>query len=106
MIYGDSLILAGMQASLGDSPGVEIVCLGEPSVDLVTTLCELKPAVLIFDLDGAWPDVPLPVLQQLNLLLIGLDANSSTALVLFGRLHRALNVSDLLQVITAHLVEE
>lgn len=105
ILYGDSLILAGVQASLSDSPELEVIVLGEPSVDLARTLYELKPAAMIFDLCSTRPELPLVDLQQLNLLLIGVDPSTSGFLVLSSHLQPALGVSDLVQAIEAHFVE-
>lgn len=105
ILYGDSLILAGVQASLGVSPHLEVIVLDAPAADLAETLRELRPAAVIFDLGSVPPDFPLAIVPQPNLLLIGVDPSSNDFLVLSSHLQPALGVSDLMQAIEAHFLE-
>ncbi len=99
ILYGDTLILAGVLASLNASPNLDIFPLNGSPVDLAETLNWLHPSAVIFDLGSVQPDFPLALLQQSNLLLIGIDPDSSKLLVLSSQQAPALAVADLLSVI-------
>ncbi len=99
ILYGDSLILAGVQASLSAFPDVELITLEELPADWVAILHELHPSAILFDLGNTWPDLPLAILQQSNLLLIGIGPDSAQTLVLSSHPAEALSVQDLLTVI-------
>ncbi len=99
ILYGGSLVLAGVQASLSVSPNLDIITLEELPADWVAILHELHPSAVIFDLDGVQPDFPLAILQQSNLLLIGIDAESAGTLVLSSHRSQALRAGDLVNLI-------
>ncbi len=99
ILYGDSVLLAGVQASLSLSPNLDIITLEELPADWVAILHELHPLAIIFDLDGVQPDLPLAILRQANLLLIGIDADSAGTLVLSSRPSQAFRAGDLVNLI-------
>jgi len=99
ILYGKSVIMGSVGASLRDAPGLETVVLDTP---LATTqgLAELSPDVIIFDLEAAHPDAALSLLRERpGLLLIGVDPASDELLVLSSQQKRAVAVADLLRVI-------
>lgn len=100
IVYGDSLILAGVQASLSVFPSLELITMEELPADWVATLHELQPSAVIFDMGSVPPDFPLAVLQQSKLLLIGVDAGSAGTLVLSSRPAQALSAGDLVNLIS------
>ncbi len=75
ILYGDALILAGVQASLSAFPDLDIITLEE--------------------LPAGW----VAILQQPNLLLIGIGPDSAATLVLSSHPQLALSAPDLLTVI-------
>ncbi len=99
ILYGDSVLLAGVQASLSVSPDLELIALEELPADWVAILHELHPSAIIFDLGSARLDFPLTILRQPNLLLIGIDADSAGTLVLSSRPAQALRANDLVNLI-------
>ena len=102
VLYGDSLVLAGMGASLKTYPGIELICLAAQPPAEVRQLWALRPAVVILDLGAVPPDLPVSLLgEQPELLLIGMDAAGDKLLVLSGRQARAVTTADLVQVIEA-----
>jgi hypothetical protein len=101
ILYGDSLILAGVQASLGLSPNLEVIALGEPPADLTPLLSDLHPEAVIFDLGAIQPDFLRALVQQPGLLLIGIDPETHEATVLSGHQAQAETTRDLVQVINA-----
>ncbi len=99
ILYGDTVILAGLQASLSNSPNLEILSLDGSPVELAEALHQLHPAALIFDLGSVQPDFPLTILQQSTLLFIGIDPDSHQALVWAGQQIQELSMPDLVGMI-------
>jgi hypothetical protein len=99
IVYGDSLILEGVRASLVKCPGLEVVVLDRTPRNVPEELGAYCPATLIFDLSVIQPDLLLSLFQQPGLLLIGIDPETHRALVWSGRQESAAVASDLLQMI-------
>ena len=102
ILYGDTLILAGVQASLNASPDLEVIVL-DPALDNpADRLRDLRPTAVIFDLESL-ADLPLAFLQQALLqeqpLLIGVNPSRNEILVLSGQAKQALRAADLVHVI-------
>ncbi len=85
ILYGDSVVLAGVQASLSAFPDLDLIALEELPADWVAILHELQPSAVIFDLGSVWPDLPLAILHQSNLLLIGIDPEKNQTLLWSGQ---------------------
>ncbi len=100
IVYGDSLILAGLQASLEARPGIEILVLDQPLDTLCEGLRSLCPAALIFDLAAVQPDIPLALLQQPGLRLIGINADTHQVLVWAGSEAAVIDAADLVRVLS------
>ena len=99
ILYGDSLILAGVRASLETCPDLQILLL-DPSQDKpLEAIRAWCPATFIFDLDAVRPDFQLSLLQQPGLLLIGINPETHQALVWSGRQESAVVAADLASVI-------
>ena len=99
ILYGDSLILEGVRASLETCPDVQILLL-DPSQDKpLEAIRACCPAALIFDLDAVQPDFQLSLLQQPGLLLVGINPETHQALVWSGRQAAAAVAADLIDVI-------
>ncbi len=99
ILYGDTLILAGVQASLGAAPNLEIIPLNGSLAELAESLHDLQPAAVIFDLDSVQPGLPAAILQQPGLMLIGVDPSSSRLVVLSSLQERAMGAADVVGVI-------
>jgi hypothetical protein len=109
VIYGCSLNLAGIAASLKAMTSLEVVCLDPHSPDARQALHDLHPAVIAFDLSEPFPNQAAGLLnEQPGLLLIGVDPNRNEVLVFSGQAKQAHLVQDLLKVIEAgiHLPAE
>lgn len=99
VLYGDSLILAGVRASLEACPDLQVHSL-DPSLDKpLDAIQALCPATLIFDLDAVRPDFQLALLQQPGLTLIGMEPETHQALVWSGRRAVAWEAADLVNLI-------
>jgi hypothetical protein len=99
IVYGDSLILEGVRASLHKCPGLEVLVLHQPPEKLPDELRGYCPAILIFDMEAIQPEFLLSLFQQPGLLLIGIDPETHQALVWSGRHAAAVGAADLVQVI-------
>jgi hypothetical protein len=99
ILYGDSLILQGVHASLETCPDLEIITLDPACVSLKQEIRTHNPLALVFDTAAVQPDFPSSLLQQPNLLLIGIDPETHQALVWTGKQAAAVEAADLLSVI-------
>lgn len=100
VLYGDSLVLAGVGKSLREYPRLEVI-----SVDASPELAErelngLCPDVVILDLGAVTKEFAFALLRDHpDLLLIGLDPGGDRLLVLSGQQARALTTEDLVRLI-------
>ena len=100
VVYGSSLNMAGIAASLNARGGLEVVCVEPHSPNSRQALHELHPAAIAFDLNEPFPNLEAALLrEQPSLLLVGVDPNSNELLVLSGHPHRALSMADLVEAI-------
>ncbi len=98
-MYGNTLILEGVRASLATRPDLDIVRLDASLENLSEIIRALCPAVFIFDLRAVRSDFQLSLLQQPELLLIGIDPESQQAMVWSGRQEAAVIAADLITVL-------
>jgi len=99
IMYGDSVVLASAQASLCTSSNLEILALDKSCCNSAENLRHLHPDALIFELGSTSPDLPLSILHQPDMLLIGIDPETHQALVWSGRKSTAIDTAELLGVI-------
>lgn len=99
ILYGDSLILEGVRASLETFPGLEILVLDQSEDLPLKELRRLNPAAVIFDLEGISRDFPIAILQQPGLLLVGIDPAGDHMLLWSGENSRVVSMQDLVQAI-------
>jgi hypothetical protein len=100
VLYGNSLVLASVGASLKAYPGIELVCLDACPPAEMQQLWALRPAVVILDLGAVPPDLPFSLLgEQPDLVLIGVDAAGDKLLVLSGQQAHSLTTETLVHVI-------
>jgi hypothetical protein len=98
VLYGNSLALSGVGASLEGHPGVELVRV-EAADASAETLHELKPDVVVFDMATVQPDVVALWKRDPPVLPIGVDLLKQQVVVFSGKPSRALTTGDLLRVI-------
>ena len=100
VVYGTSLNLAGIAASLKVETGLEVISVDAHAPNAIQRLNQLRPAVIAFDLadPNTSPDITI-LREQPGLLLIGIDPSSDELLVLFRRPQQVLSVADLVEVI-------
>jgi len=100
VVYGNSLHLAGIAASLKADANLEVICVDPRVPGARQMVKELKPTVIAFDMSGTEPGLEAVLMcKRRGMLLIGVDANSDELVVLSRRCHEALNMDDLANVI-------
>ena len=100
VVWGTSLNLAGIAASLKTNPTLEVIGVDPNTPASRQALDELAFAVIVFDRCEASNDLVASLLRERpGLLMIGVDPSSDEMLVLSGRPVQALSLSDLVNVI-------
>ena len=103
-LFGDSVLIEGIEASLQDNEGVEIVRLDASQPGAVQALDRFSPDIIIFDLTPSQSSCVFTILQtHTDVILIGLDIDCDRALFLSAEWHRLPTVADLMQAIEARL---
>jgi hypothetical protein len=100
VVYGSSLSMAGIAASLRAEAGLEVVCVDPHAPTVRPSLGEIDPAAIAFDLNDPSPGLDITLMRERpGMLLIGVDPSSDELLVLSCCSARALSVADLVRVI-------
>jgi hypothetical protein len=103
-LCGDSVLIEGIEASLQDNEGVEIVRLDTSQPGTVQFLGGLSPDIIIFDLTPSQLSCVFTFLQtHTDVVLIGLDIDCDQVLFLLAEWRRLPTVADLMQVVEARL---
>jgi hypothetical protein len=101
LLYGDTLVLAGLRASLAAYPALEVVFLDAPAAS-EEELCALQPNVIIFDVGAVQPAFQYALVEMLPaLLLVGIDPASHRVLAWAGQQLPELSTRDLVEIIKA-----
>ncbi len=96
---GNSLFLAGIQASLGIEPDLEVLRI-DSIAPYEGSLDPPVPDYIIFDLAAPHPDFSVSLLRDNpNLTLIGLELQANQALVISGHNSNVITVDDLLHLV-------
>jgi hypothetical protein len=102
VLFGNSLALSGVGASLEAHPGLRIVRVEEVDAS-AAALRELEPDVVVFDVATAQPDVVALWRRHPRVLPIGVDLLKHQAVVFSRQSARALTTEDLLRVIEGRM---
>lgn len=98
LLYGDTLVLAGIQASLGSDPSLEVI--RRALLTSEQELYDLRPDVVIFDIATVQPELRYVLTQELHgLLLVGVDPDRNRAVLWAGQQLSELSTSDLVELI-------
>ena len=111
VLYGDSLLMDTVEASLGDdSPALGVVRMHTTVPDAAERLKSLHPDLVIFELDTLHSQVVLSFLRDRpGTPLLGLDLTCSKVIALSSHQYTALTTDDLIQVIhieTIHTIKK
>lgn len=100
VVYGSSLNMATVKASLNVDPGLEVICIDPRSPTARQYLRELNPAAIAFDLNDPPQTMEAILLRDRpEALLIGVDPTNDEILILSRRPQQAGSASDLIGVI-------
>jgi hypothetical protein len=102
VLYGNSLALSGVGASLEGHAGLELLRV-EPGESSARALHELQADVVVFDLATAQPDVVQLWRRHPPVLPIGMDLLKHEVVVFSGKPSRALTTEDLVRVIEGRM---
>lgn len=102
VLYGSSLALSGVGASLEGHPGLRLVRVAGKDAS-AEALGDLDPDVVVFDLATARPDVVELWRRDRPILPIGVDLLKQQVVVFSGESSRALTTGDLLRVIESRM---
>lgn len=95
-LYGNSLFMAGVEASLRDRQGLDVVRIDTALPSAQDDLQAICPDVVIFDLDGPYAHLIIPFIREHpGLPLLGLGLASNDAVLLSSYRHTALSADDL-----------
>ncbi len=99
-IYGTSVTMSALCASLQQMPDLEVRGVQDLSRDAIGMPDADLPDVILFDLGEGQPGFAIPLLQKSpTTLLIGVDLTTHRMLVLSGEHSRLSTVDDLMQVV-------
>ncbi len=99
-VYGNSLNMAGIVASLKADTTVEVLCVNLDSPNARQSLDENELAAIVFDLSDPQLRLGFTLLRDRpGLLMIGVDPSRDEMLVLSSYPAQALSMADLVSVI-------
>ena len=100
VLFGDSLLMDTVEASLGDRQDLGVMRIHTTIPNVVERLKSLCPDLIIFDLDAPHSQFVLPLLRDLpGVPLLGLDVTCSKAIALSSQHYITLTANDLAQLI-------
>ncbi len=100
VLYGNSLVVSSVGASLHGRPGLHLVRLEAGSSHAAQRLQTLHPDVIVFDRVTTPLDFAFDLLRECpRLLLISIDLATARMLVLSGHESSVLTTEDLMNVI-------
>ena len=99
-VYGNSLTMAGIVASLKADTTLDVLCVNLDSPNARQSLDENDIAAIVFDLSDPPLRLDVTLLRDRpDLSLIGVDPSRNEMLVLSSHPEKALSVADLVNVI-------
>ena len=100
VIYGNSLLLSGIAASLKRRTGLNVAFFDPAPAGATERLNTLRPDVVVFDLADSCADPAIALWKaRPRLLLVGVDLANDHAHVLSGQVSKVLSADDLVELI-------
>jgi hypothetical protein len=100
VLLGDSLLMDGVAVSLAGRPKLRMVRMDPDVTDIGECLESLKPDLIVFELDNPRSPMIFSILREHpGILLIGLDPDSSQAIVLNSQQHITETMNDLAEIV-------
>lgn len=101
ILYGNSVIVGTVAASLARYPDLEVVGVSPP-VTAAKELAALEPDVIIFDVEAGDPEPAFALLKACpRLLLVGVSPETDQLMLWSSGKTNALSTEDLVKVISA-----
>jgi len=104
LLYGKSVILGTVEASLKKNPQLEVlrVCTPYPGA---AELEAMQPNVILFDMDNDRPEAVFPLLSTCpGLLLIGVNPERDDLLIVSAYHKLVQSVADLIDIVRKHAI--
>ncbi len=103
LVYGRSLNLAGIAASLRLDADLDVHLIDPQAPQAKAELAAYDPQTIIYDLTDPPADLDLRLLQERpDILLIGVDPSSDEVLVLTGQRNRAVTAGELASLVAGY----
>jgi hypothetical protein len=100
VVYGSSINMAGIAASLRADSNLEVLCDSPDSPTARQSLQENSLAAIVFDLSDSSPGLNVKLLRDRpGLLLIGVDPGKNDIRIFSSRSDQVLSITDLVDVI-------
>lgn len=100
IVYGKSLNMAGIAASLKAEAGLDVICIGSHTSNFWQSIDGINPVAIAFDLSDPAPGLDFRMLRgQPDLLLIGVDPCSDEMLVFSSHSTQAFSSADIVKLI-------
>jgi hypothetical protein len=100
VLYGNSVLLAGIKAELQSRGLLDLVTIEPGCADPAAQISARNPDAVIFDLGAGQPDFVVALMgKHPGLLLIGLHPGHDELLILSGREAPAVSATDVMRVI-------
>ena len=98
VLYGKSLLISSIGASLEDCPDLEVLPINPCGADVQQQMGEIQPYAVIFDLAATQPDFSIALWKEHpELLLIGVDLVSGKSLMLSSQPVPVMTTADIMQ---------
>jgi len=99
-LYGNSLLLSGIGASLKKRAGLRIHPIDTAAPDAADQLRVLQPDMVVFDMAAACPDSAIALWKaKPDLLLIGVDLETDRVQIFSGKSSRVLSADAFVDLI-------
>lgn len=96
VLFGDSLLMDTVEASLGENPELGVMRIHSNVPDIGERLKSIQPHLIIFDWDAPHCQFVLPFLrEQSGIPLLGLDVTCSKAIMLCSQEYTILTADEL-----------
>jgi hypothetical protein len=96
VLFGDSLLMDTVEASLGAIQGLGVLRVYNSVTDIADRLRSYSPDLIIFELGSTLSKTVIPLLiDQPGVPLLGVDITSSRVVVLSSQQHTVLTANDL-----------
>jgi len=102
IILGESVVMAGIRASLNTKTDFEVITL-KINDKLLSEMFDLQPCIVIFEVGSIDNRIPEVLIQHQNsIFMLGIDPENNQALLWQGTQLGSVSVDDLVEIIHTH----